>query len=247
MGLTRLTHWPLSLIYVSYYFFCCFYIHSIFADYINQRNILWNNIPVVLNTQCEWAFLVDILDCRENILLIQAVINLLYKFVALFVFYANFKKYITNLIVWFSVSILFSRPVGNGWQFHYLLSVPTGYYNTIELLEAIALHLDSVNGKPCIWEELVSCFLRLFSEWTTDYGDCMSCNVQGDATFTASSKFSCVFFEQNTRETWKVRCTWWMNRHFSQSICTSETLTGTCLLLDMKWHDTPFLPLWSIG
>uniref|UniRef100_A0A0E0DZS6 Uncharacterized protein n=1 Tax=Oryza meridionalis TaxID=40149 RepID=A0A0E0DZS6_9ORYZ len=109
-----------------------------------------------------------------------------------------------------------------------------GYYNTIELLEAIALHLDSVNGKPCIWEELVSCFLRLFSEWTTDYGDCMSCNVQGDATFTASSKFSCVFFEQNTRETWKVRCTWWMNRHFSQSMFTSETLTGDCKLLASK-------------
>uniref|UniRef100_J3MCV6 Uncharacterized protein n=1 Tax=Oryza brachyantha TaxID=4533 RepID=J3MCV6_ORYBR len=109
-----------------------------------------------------------------------------------------------------------------------------GYYNTIQLLEAIALHLDSVNGKLCIWEELVACFLRLFSDQTTDCGDCMSCNVQGDGTFTASSNFACVFFEQHTRETWKVRCRWWMNHHFSQNICTSETVTGDCKLLVSK-------------
>ncbi|KAG8094289.1 hypothetical protein GUJ93_ZPchr0012g19932 [Zizania palustris] len=111
-----------------------------------------------------------------------------------------------------------------------------GYYNTIQLLDAITSHLDSVNGKPCIWEELVSCFLRLFSDCTSDYGDCMSCNVQRDATFTTSSNFSCVFWEQHTRETWKVRCRWWMNHHFSHNICTSETLTGTCLFLKFSYH-----------
>uniref|UniRef100_A0A0D9WNT4 Uncharacterized protein n=1 Tax=Leersia perrieri TaxID=77586 RepID=A0A0D9WNT4_9ORYZ len=109
-----------------------------------------------------------------------------------------------------------------------------GYYDTIQLLEAIALHLDSVNGKASIWEELISCFLRLFSDWSSDYRDCMSCNVQGDLTFTASSKFSCVFFEQHTRETWKVRCRWWMNHHFSQNICTQETLTDTVVALKVK-------------
>ncbi|KAL6861323.1 hypothetical protein ACP4OV_017023 [Aristida adscensionis] len=109
-----------------------------------------------------------------------------------------------------------------------------GYYNTIQLVEVIALHLDSVNGKPCIWEELVSCFLRLFSDCTTDY-ECISCNnVQRDATFSAYSKLSSVFFEQHTRESWKVRCRWWMHHHFSQKAYASETLTDDYKLLASK-------------
>uniref|UniRef100_A0A0A9DYK6 Uncharacterized protein n=1 Tax=Arundo donax TaxID=35708 RepID=A0A0A9DYK6_ARUDO len=110
-----------------------------------------------------------------------------------------------------------------------------GYYNTIQLLEAIALHLDSFNGKPCIWEELVSCFLRLFSDQTADYEDCISCtNVQGDKGLRAFSKTSSVFFERLTRESWKVRCRWWMHHHFSENAYTSETLTGDCKLLAAK-------------
>ncbi|KAL6606952.1 hypothetical protein ACP70R_042605 [Stipagrostis hirtigluma subsp. patula] len=109
------------------------------------------------------------------------------------------------------------------------------YYNAIQLLEVIALHLDSVNGKPCIWEELVSCFCRLFSGCATDYEDCISCNnAQGDAALSDFSKFSSVFFEQHTRESWKVRCRWWMHHHFSQKAYTSDTLTDDCKLLASK-------------
>ena len=83
-----------------------------------------------------------------------------------------------------------------------------------------------MNGKPLIWEELVSCFLRLFSDRTTDYEDRISCNVEGDASIDAFSSLSSVFFEQRTRESWKLRCKWWMNRHFSQNIYMSETAKG---------------------
>ena len=110
----------------------------------------------------------------------------------------------------------------------FLLLVAPGYYNTIQLLEAIALHLDSANGKPCIWEELVSCFLRLFSDKTADYEDCISCtNAQGDKALEAFSKFSSFFFERLTRESWKVRCRWWMHNHFNQNAYAAETLTGS--------------------
>ncbi|CAL5043538.1 unnamed protein product [Urochloa decumbens] len=110
-----------------------------------------------------------------------------------------------------------------------------GYYNTIQLLEAIALHLDSVNGKPYIWEELVLCFLRLFSDKTADYEDCISCtNAQGDEALEAISKLSSFFFERFTRESWKARCRWWMHHHFSQNAYASETLTGDCKLLAVK-------------
>ncbi|VAI84732.1 unnamed protein product [Triticum turgidum subsp. durum] len=100
--------------------------------------------------------------------------------------------------------------------------------------ERIALHLDSVNGKPFVWEELVSCFLRLFSDRTTEYEDCISCNVEGEASINAFSSLSSVFFEQHTRESWKLRCKWWMNRHFSQNIYMSETAKGDCKLLASK-------------
>jgi hypothetical protein len=117
----------------------------------------------------------------------------------------------------------------------FLLPVAPGYYNTIQLLEAIALHLDSVNGKPCIWQELVSCFLRLFSDKTADYEDCISCtNAQGDEALEAFSKFSSFFFEQLTRESWKVRCRWWMHHRFSQTAYAAETLTGDLKLLAAK-------------
>ncbi|KAI4975901.1 hypothetical protein ZWY2020_049508 [Hordeum vulgare] len=109
-----------------------------------------------------------------------------------------------------------------------------GYYNTTRLLERIALHLDSVNGKPFVWEELVSCFLRLFSDRTTDYEDCISCNVEGEASINAFSSLSSVFFEQHTRESWKLRCKWWINRHFSQNIYMSETAKGDSKLLASK-------------
>ncbi|CAN6198145.1 unnamed protein product [Urochloa humidicola] len=111
-----------------------------------------------------------------------------------------------------------------------------GYYNTIQLLEAIALHLDSViNGKPYIWEELVLCFLRLFSDKTADYEDYISCtNAQGDEALEGFSKLSSFFFERFTRESWKARCRWWMHRHFSQNACASEILTGDCKLLAAK-------------
>lgn len=110
---------------------------------------------------------------------------------------------------------------------HFLLLITTGYYNTIQLLEAIALHLDSVNGIPCIWEELVSCFLRLFSDDTANYEDCISyTNTHGDEALEVSSKFSTVFFEQFTRESWKARCRWWAHHHFNQNSYTSETRSG---------------------
>jgi hypothetical protein len=104
-----------------------------------------------------------------------------------------------------------------------------GYYNSVRLLEEIALHLDSVNGKPFIWEELVSCFLRLFSGRTTDHEDHISCNIEGDAAINAFSSLSSIFCEQHTRESWKLRCKWWMNRHFSQNSYMSETVPGDCL------------------
>jgi hypothetical protein len=110
----------------------------------------------------------------------------------------------------------------------FLYWLPPGYYNVIQLLEAIALHLDSVNGKPCIWEELVSCFLRLFSDNTADYEDCISCtNTHGDEALEVSSKLSSVFFERFTKESWKARCKWWAHHHFSQNAYTSETRSGS--------------------
>jgi hypothetical protein len=91
-----------------------------------------------------------------------------------------------------------------------------------------------VNGKPSIWEELVSCFIRLFSDRTTDKEDCISCNIKGDASINAFSSLSSVFREQHTRESRKVRCKWWMNHHFSQSNYMSETGKGTaCPLISV--------------
>ncbi|KAF7099949.1 hypothetical protein CFC21_101522 [Triticum aestivum] len=57
---------------------------------------------------------------------------------------------------------------------------------------------------------------------------------KGEASINAFSSLSSVFFEQHTRESWKLRCKWWMNRHFSQNIYMSETAKGDCKLLASK-------------
>ncbi|OAY83857.1 hypothetical protein ACMD2_15426 [Ananas comosus] len=111
----------------------------------------------------------------------------------------------------------------------------TGSYITIQLMEMIALHLDSADGKSNVWEEFASCFLKLLTAGISDYEDCISTNIQGDFTnITSSNKIPKVFTVGRAKETWKVRCRWWVNRHFSKNAFLAEIQAGDWKLLASK-------------
>lgn len=98
-------------------------------------------------------------------------------------------------------------------------------------MEMIALHLDSADGKSNVWEEFASCFLKLLTAGISDYEDCISTNIQGDFTnITSSNKIPKVFTVGRAKETWKVRCRWWVNRHFSKNAFLAEIQAGKLFL-----------------
>lgn len=113
----------------------------------------------------------------------------------------------------------------------------TGNYSTIPLLEMITLHLDAADGKASIWGELASCFLKLLTATLSDYEDRISANVRSDPTSIISSrKIPTVLTEGQVRKAWKVRCRWWLTRHFSKNAYLSEMQAGKLafpVLLDL--------------
>ncbi|XP_010913443.1 uncharacterized protein [Elaeis guineensis] len=110
-----------------------------------------------------------------------------------------------------------------------------GNYSTILLLEMMTLHLDAADGKSSIWGELASCFLKLLTATISDYEDRISANVRRDPTSIVSSgKIPTAFTKGQARKTWRVRCRWWLTRHFSKNAYLSEMQAGDWELLTSK-------------
>lgn len=99
-----------------------------------------------------------------------------------------------------------------------VFSLLLGNYDTVPLLEMITLHLDATDGRSGVWEEFASCFLKILTSSVADYEDRVSANGQGgSAAIISSNKIPRVFTEGQARESWKVRCRWWITRHFSKN------------------------------
>ncbi|CAL9128003.1 unnamed protein product [Musa acuminata var. zebrina] len=108
----------------------------------------------------------------------------------------------------------------------------SGNYDTVPLLEMITLHLDATDGRSGVWEEFASCFLKIRTSSVADYEDRVSANGQGgSAAIISSNKIPRVFTEGQARESWKVRCRWWITRHFSKN----------AYLQDMQYSDRKLL------
>ncbi|XP_020582071.1 uncharacterized protein LOC110025762 isoform X2 [Phalaenopsis equestris] len=110
----------------------------------------------------------------------------------------------------------------------------TGNYSTTPLLEMLAMHLDSVDGKCSIWEEFASCFLKLQTSMLFHYEDCISTNNGAATTNKYCNRIPTIFTEGETGDTWRLRCRWWVSRHFSRSIYLSEIKAGEWMLLQFK-------------
>lgn len=106
-----------------------------------------------------------------------------------------------------------------------------GHYSIEKLVEMIALHLDATYADSHIWKEFASCFIRLAQ---CDEDRMSSCGNYGDS-YTERVKHVPDMFKDNvSRKNWRLRCRWWLTRHFTQTILTSEVASGNVELLAYK-------------
>lgn len=110
-----------------------------------------------------------------------------------------------------------------------------GNYNLESLLEMIALHLDGTYPEYDTWRELAMCFLKLYQSEEDRVSTACSIGTGGHKLMSSLNINSNIklLTEKNSRNTWRLRCRWWLTRHFSHKI-TAETSVGNLELLTYK-------------
>ncbi|KAK7244219.1 hypothetical protein RIF29_39038 [Crotalaria pallida] len=108
-----------------------------------------------------------------------------------------------------------------------------GEYSLQSLLEMIALHLDATYADYNTWKVFCSCFFKL----SLCEQDCISvCSIKdgGHEQHHSSIQTPKIFTQGMSGKSWRLRCRWWLTRHFSNSKLESEIQTGDLQLLTYK-------------
>ncbi|CAK9182958.1 unnamed protein product [Ilex paraguariensis] len=108
-----------------------------------------------------------------------------------------------------------------------------GDYSSEKLLEMIALHLDATYAECNTWKEFASCFLKLCQSEEDRMSICLDGNEDGHKQ-KHSYHFNGIpgmFTNSALGRSWRFRCRWWLTRHFSHSILSSEITAGDLQLL----------------
>lgn len=111
-----------------------------------------------------------------------------------------------------------------------------GDYGLESLLEMIALHLDATYAEYNTWREFALCFLKLSQCEEDQMSVCAFENEDGqEQTETIYfSKTPTIFTEGKSAKSWRLRCRWWLTRHFSNNTLVSEIAAGNLQLLTYK-------------
>ncbi|KAK4387110.1 hypothetical protein Sango_2581600 [Sesamum angolense] len=131
--------------------------------------------------------------------------------------------------------ILKKDPTCNDSLARLVLMHRRGDYETENLVEMLALHLDSSYGMCETWQELASCFLKL----SQCEGDRVSTCFGGSDRYNEgyldhSNKIPELFTNGESGKTWRLRSRWWLNRHFHDRILISDNESGDLTLLTYK-------------
>ncbi|KAG6412900.1 hypothetical protein SASPL_125595 [Salvia splendens] len=131
--------------------------------------------------------------------------------------------------------ILKKDPTCNDSLSRLVLMHQRGDYDTQSLVEMLALHLDASYGTCDTWQELASCLLKL----SQCEGDRESvCNSGNDSDnrgcLDDSNRVPELFTCGESGKSWRLRCRWWLNRHFHDRILMSEIASGDLKLLSFK-------------
>ncbi|KAL0406760.1 UNVERIFIED_CONTAM: hypothetical protein Slati_3989900 [Sesamum latifolium] len=131
--------------------------------------------------------------------------------------------------------ILKKDPTCNDSLARLVLMHRRGDYETENLVEMIALHLDASYGMCETWQELASCLLKL----SQCEGDRVSTCFGGSDRYNEgyldhSNKIPELFTNGESGKTWRLRSRWWLNRHFHDRILISDNESGDLKLLTYK-------------
>ncbi|KAF4369999.1 hypothetical protein G4B88_016160 [Cannabis sativa] len=111
-----------------------------------------------------------------------------------------------------------------------------GEYSSESLLEVIASHLDATYADHNTWRDFASCFLKLSQYEEDQMSVCLNENDGGvKQRYSVSlNKTPNLFRESKSRKNWRLRCRWWMTRHFSSNMLASEIAAGDLELITYK-------------
>ncbi|KAK9078219.1 hypothetical protein SSX86_002276 [Deinandra increscens subsp. villosa] len=107
-----------------------------------------------------------------------------------------------------------------------------GDYSIERLVEMLALHLDATYADCDIWKEFASCFIKLSQCDEDRMSSCV--NSYGDSYTKFSKNIPDMFQDNMSRKNWRLRCRWWLTRHFTQTILVSEVTSGNLELVVYK-------------
>ncbi|CAI0451538.1 unnamed protein product [Linum tenue] len=110
-----------------------------------------------------------------------------------------------------------------------------GIYDSASLLEMIALHLEAATGEKTTWKELALCFLRASQQEEDQlsgiHGNGSEVPKQHSISFPRVPSF---LINGVSGKSWRLRCRWWMNKHFSKSMLASEINAGDAQIVAYK-------------
>ncbi|KAK3198382.1 hypothetical protein Dsin_021797 [Dipteronia sinensis] len=110
-----------------------------------------------------------------------------------------------------------------------------GDYSLTSLLEMVALHLDATYANENTWREFALCFLKLSRYDEDRMSVCLSGNESEQEDFSIRyDRPPTILTEGKLGQSWKFRCKWWLNRHFSKNMLASEIAAGDIKLLTYK-------------
>lgn len=104
-----------------------------------------------------------------------------------------------------------------------------GEYSVESLLEMIAWHLDATYAEYNTWRVFSLCFFILSNNEEDRISACASNNKDEHRQHRSSflSTTPKMFTEGKLGKAWRLRCRWWLTRHFSRSRLESEIKAGT--------------------
>ncbi|KAM4088522.1 hypothetical protein ACJW30_07G076900 [Castanea mollissima] len=100
------------------------------------------------------------------------------------------------------------------------------------LAKLVRMHQNEYNS----WKEFALCFLKLSQYEEDQMSVCTNKNEDGqERTETIYfSKTPRIFTKGKSGKSWRLRCRWWLTRHFSNNMLVSEIAAGDLQLLTYK-------------
>lgn len=92
----------------------------------------------------------------------------------------------------------------------------------------IALHLDAVLAEYNTWREFASCFLKVCQYEEDHMSVCLHGNEGGkkQGYSVHYNRIPKLFMQGRSGKAWRIRCRWWLARHFSKNLLASEMAAG---------------------